>query len=68
MCQCVCVFVCLCVCVFVCFLTPLPSGASVYIYLQAFSSFVRCNIKGDIHSLFVTSRRWATGELSFQRQ
>ena len=60
-----------CVSVFVClyvFLTPLPSGASVYIYLQAFSSFVRWNIKGDIHSLFVTSRRWAIGELSFQRQ
>ena len=60
-----------CVSVFVClyvFLTPLPSGASVYIYLQAFSSFVRWNIKGDIHSLFVTSPRWAIGELSFQRQ
>ena len=59
---------CQCVCVFVCFLTLFPSEASVYIYLQAFFSFVRWNIKGDIHSLFVTSRRWATGELFFQRQ
>ena len=59
---------CQCVFVFVCFLTLFPSEASVYIYLQAFFSFVRWNIKGDIHSLFVTSRRWATGELFFQRQ
>ena len=62
-CQCVCVFVCLCV-----FLTLFPSGAPVYIYLQAFFPFVCWNIKGDIHSFFVTSRRWANGELFFQRQ
>ena len=55
---------CLCVCVFVCFLTPFSSEASVYIYL----SFVRWGIKGDIHSLFVTYRRWANSELFFQRQ
>ena len=57
------VSVCLCACMF---RTLFPSGASVYIYLQAFFSFFRWNIKGDIYSFFVTSRRWATGELFFQ--
>ena len=47
---------------------PFSSEASVYIYLLAFFSFVRWNIKGDIHSLFVTFRQWANGELFFQRQ
>ena len=57
----------MCQCVFV-FLTSFSSEASVYIHLLAFFSFVRWGIKDDIHSLFVTYRRWANSELFLQRQ
>ena len=58
-----------CVSVSVCFLTPfLLRGSRLYIPVCVCAGvLIRWNIKGDIHSLFVTFRRWANGELFFQR-
>ena len=49
------------------------SGAPPYIYTYicvcvGAPLFIRWDIDGDIHSFFVTLRRWTNGELSFQWQ
>ena len=56
----------------VCVLTFSPPGLLfIYTHLCARVGaplFIRWDINGDIHSFFVTLRRWTNGELSFQRQ
>ena len=44
---------------------------SIYMYICVCVGallFIRWDIDGDIHSFFVTLRRWTNSELSFQRQ
>ena len=56
----------------VCVFLPFPlRGSCLYTHLRARVGaplFIRWDINGDIHSFFVTLRRWTNGELSFQRQ